>query len=77
MRQTWLDPRPLFGVEAAGVTEALHILEAEHFIYSHRGLVTIRNRTSLEAFAADAYDVPAVSGRSWPDLGHRSLAAVR
>ncbi|UWM80921.1 Crp/Fnr family transcriptional regulator [Rhizobium sp. SRDI969] len=67
----------MLGVRRSSVTEALHILEGEHFIYSHRGLVIVRNRTSLEAFAADAYDVPGVSGRSWPDSGHRSLAAVQ
>ncbi|AHF86327.1 Crp/Fnr family transcriptional regulator [Rhizobium leguminosarum bv. trifolii WSM1689] len=67
----------MLGVRRSSVTEALHILEGEHFIYSHRGLVIVRNRTSLEAFAADAYDAPGVSGRSWPDLGQLSLVAVQ
>jgi DNA-binding transcriptional regulator YhcF (GntR family) len=67
----------MLGVRRSSVTEALHILEGERFIYSHRGLVIIRNRASLEAFAADAYDVPGVSGLRWPDLGQRSLIAVQ
>ncbi|WP_244920134.1 helix-turn-helix domain-containing protein [Rhizobium etli] len=48
----------ILGVRRSGVTDDLHILEGEHLIYSTRGLVIIRNRASLEAFAADAYDLP-------------------
>ncbi|WP_409999497.1 hypothetical protein [Rhizobium leguminosarum] len=54
----------MLGVRRSSVTKALHILEGEHFIYSHRGLVIIRNRASLEAFADDAYDVPGARPRS-------------
>ncbi|MGG7537674.1 MULTISPECIES: Crp/Fnr family transcriptional regulator [unclassified Rhizobium] len=54
----------MLGVRRSSVTDALHILEGEHLIYSTRGLVIIRNRASLEAFAADAYDVPGITGRS-------------
>ncbi|MBB4481372.1 Crp/Fnr family transcriptional regulator [Rhizobium etli] len=67
----------MLGVRRSSVTDALHILEGEHLIYSTRGLVIIRNRASLEAFAADAYNVPGISGRDWPDTGYRSLARCR
>ncbi|WP_246721923.1 Crp/Fnr family transcriptional regulator [Rhizobium sp. BK049] len=56
----------MLGIRRSSVTDALHILEGEHLIYSTRGLVIIRNRASLEAFAADAYDAPGITGRSWP-----------
>lgn len=49
----------MLGVRRSSVTDALHVLEGEHLIYSSRGLIVVRNRPSLEAFAADAYNVPA------------------
>lgn len=52
----------MLGVRRSSVTDALHILEGEHLIYSTRGLVIIRNRASLEAFAADAYNLPGIRG---------------
>ncbi len=48
----------MLGVRRPSVTTALHILEGNKLIYSERGLVTIRDRRELEAFAADAYSVP-------------------
>ncbi|MFS8146389.1 Crp/Fnr family transcriptional regulator [Rhizobium sp. BR 249] len=67
----------MLGVRRSSVTDALHVLEGEHLIYSTRGLVVIRNRTSLEAFAADAYNVPGITGRDWPRTGRHHLAMVR
>jgi CRP-like cAMP-binding protein len=48
----------MLGVRRPSVTTALHILEGNKLIYSERGLVTIRDRRELEAFAADAYGIP-------------------
>ncbi|WP_245294272.1 Crp/Fnr family transcriptional regulator [Rhizobium etli] len=61
----------MLGVRRSGVTDDLHILEGEHLIYSTPGLVIIRNRASLEAFAADAYDLPGITGRGWPVIAPR------
>ncbi|WP_037174106.1 Crp/Fnr family transcriptional regulator [Rhizobium sp. Pop5] len=66
----------MLGVRRSSVTDALHVLEGEHLIYSTRGLVIIRNRTSLEAFAADAYNVPGVTGRNWPQTSRHPLASA-
>ncbi|WP_245362248.1 helix-turn-helix domain-containing protein [Rhizobium sp. NXC14] len=53
----------LLGVRRSSVTDALRILEGKHLIYFTRGLVIIQNRASLEAFAAEAYDLPGTTGR--------------
>ena len=45
----------MLGVRRASVTEALHILEGEGLIRSTRGVVEIRRRAELEAFAGEAY----------------------
>lgn len=45
----------MLAVRRSGVTNALHVLEGEHLIYSDRGLVTVRDRTALEVFAGPAY----------------------
>jgi CRP-like cAMP-binding protein len=45
----------MLGVTRPSVTNALHVLEGEHFIRSMRGVAVIRDRTGLESFAADAY----------------------
>lgn len=63
----------MLGVRRSSVTEALHTLEGERLIYSTRGLVIIRNRAALETFAADAYDVPGISRRDWPEIGCRPV----
>ncbi|MBX4958395.1 Crp/Fnr family transcriptional regulator [Rhizobium lentis] len=63
----------MLGVRRSSVTDALHVLEGQHLIYSTRGVVIIRNRASLEAFAADAYNVPGISGRDWPQTRRRPL----
>jgi CRP-like cAMP-binding protein len=48
----------MLGVRRSSVTDALHILEGKHFIYSQRGRVAIRSRSNLESFASDAYGIP-------------------
>jgi CRP-like cAMP-binding protein len=48
----------MLGVRRSSVTDALHILEGKHLIYSQRGRVVIRSRRDLEYFASDAYGVP-------------------
>ena len=45
----------MLGVRRSSVTNALHVLEGHHLLYSDRGLVTVRDRVALEAFAGDAY----------------------
>ncbi|WP_244425837.1 helix-turn-helix domain-containing protein [Rhizobium etli] len=67
----------MLGVRRSSVIDALHILESEHLIYSTRGLVIIRNRASLEAFAADAYDLPGITGRGSTVIERPSLALRR
>lgn len=47
----------MMNVRRQSVTDSLHVLEGEHFISNTRGLVTIRNRDGLQAFAGDAYGV--------------------
>ncbi|MGZ2487838.1 CRP-like cAMP-binding protein [Rhizobium pisi] len=70
------DMATMLGVRRSSVTEALHILEGEHLIYSTRGLVIVRNRAALEAFAADAYDVAGIARRDRPEIGRRPLASA-
>lgn len=48
----------MLAVRRPSVTTALHVLEGNHFIKSTRGLVTIRDRTSLEEFADGSYGKP-------------------
>ncbi|MDO9416942.1 Crp/Fnr family transcriptional regulator [Pararhizobium sp.] len=48
----------MLAVRRPTVTTALHVLEGNRFIYSERGMIVIRNREALEAFAKDAYGVP-------------------
>jgi hypothetical protein len=48
----------MLGVRRPGVTEALHRLEGEKLIRSHRGVVLVRNRAGLEALADGSYGVP-------------------
>lgn len=48
----------MLAVRRPSVTTALHVLEGNGLIYSHRGEITIRDRQGLEAFAADAYGRP-------------------
>ncbi len=45
----------MLGVRRASVTDALHILEGEGLIRSHRGRVVIRDRDGLRRLAGDAY----------------------
>jgi CRP-like cAMP-binding protein len=45
----------MLAVRRPSVTTALHMLEGKKLIYSERGVVSVRNRAGLEAFARDAY----------------------
>jgi len=45
----------MLSVRLPDVTAALHILEGEHAIQSHRGDVIVLNRPRLEELAAGAY----------------------
>lgn len=65
----------MLAVRRPTVTTALHMLEGNRFIYSERGLITVRDRLGLEQFAKDAYGVPEQEyarllgplRKSWPD----------
>jgi CRP-like cAMP-binding protein len=45
----------MLAVRRPSVTTALHVLEGNRFIASERGYITVRNRSALQEFAADAY----------------------
>lgn len=45
----------MLAVRRPGVTNALHALEGHHLIHSERGMVKVRDREGLEAFAGAAY----------------------
>ncbi|MGX5722346.1 Crp/Fnr family transcriptional regulator [Shinella zoogloeoides] len=45
----------MLAVRRPSVTTALHVLEGKKLIYSERGVVIVRDRVGLEAFAQDAY----------------------
>lgn len=45
----------MLAVRRPSVTTALHVLEGKKLIYSERGVVIVRDRARLEAFARDAY----------------------
>jgi CRP-like cAMP-binding protein len=45
----------MLAVRRPSVTTALHVLEGKKLIYSERGVVIVRDRAGLEAFARDAY----------------------
>jgi CRP-like cAMP-binding protein len=45
----------MLGVRRPSVTGALHVLEGEHLIKADRGLITIRDRQGLVAFAGESY----------------------
>jgi CRP-like cAMP-binding protein len=48
----------MLAVRRPSVTTALHVLEGNGFIRSHRKLITMRNRGAMEEFARDAYGGP-------------------
>jgi DNA-binding transcriptional regulator YhcF (GntR family) len=48
----------MLAVRRPSVTTALHVLEGNGFIRAERGLIMVRNREALEAFAGDAYGKP-------------------
>lgn len=45
----------MLGVRRASMTDTLHVLEGEHLVFSSPGVITIRDRPALEAFAGEAY----------------------
>lgn len=45
----------MLAVRRPSVTTALHVLEGMKLIYSGRGVVSVRDRAGLEAFARDTY----------------------
>lgn len=47
----------MLGVRRAAVTVALHHLESDHFIRASRGVIVIRDREALRAFANGIYGV--------------------
>lgn len=47
----------MLAVRRPSVTTALHVLEGNKLIYSHRANIIVRDREGLEAFASDAYGV--------------------
>ena len=53
----------MLGVRRAGVTTGLHVLEGAQAIRATRGLVQVRDRAKLEAFAGDAYGLPEAEYR--------------
>lgn len=53
----------MLGVRRPSVTDALHVLEGNHLIKAERGLVTIRNRSALEALAGESYGIPEAEYR--------------
>lgn len=48
----------MLGVRRASVTDALHVLEGEGAIRSHRSLIVVRDRPRLEAIAGPSYGFP-------------------
>ncbi|MFN7024422.1 MAG: Crp/Fnr family transcriptional regulator [Pseudorhizobium sp.] len=48
----------MLAVRRPSVTTALHVLEGNRFVRSERGLITIRDRKSMEEFAGEAYGKP-------------------
>ena len=53
----------MLSVRRPSVTTSLHVLEGNGFIRAERGVITIRNRKSLEEFAHDAYGRPEAEYR--------------
>jgi CRP-like cAMP-binding protein len=53
----------MLGVRRAGVTEAIHALEAQKLIQSARSQIVVLNRKGIERKAGDAYGVPEAEYR--------------
>jgi CRP-like cAMP-binding protein len=53
----------MLGVRRAGVTEALHALEAQNLIQPARGEIVVLNRKGIERKAGDSYGVPEAEYR--------------
>ena len=72
----------MLAVRRPSVTTALHVLEGNKLIVSTRGMLEIRDREALEAFAGDAYGIPEreyerLIGPMAPGQRTRSIASVR
>jgi CRP-like cAMP-binding protein len=48
----------MLGVRRAGVTTAMHILQATGLIVAKRGVITVLDRERLEELADNAYGLP-------------------
>ncbi|MDB5650531.1 MAG: putative transcriptional regulator, Crp/Fnr family [Hyphomicrobiales bacterium] len=48
----------MLSVRRAGVTSALHMLEGLHAVKVTRGIVTLRDRSTLETLSAGSYGIP-------------------
>jgi Mn-dependent DtxR family transcriptional regulator len=53
----------MLGVRRAGVTEAVHALEAQKLIRSARSQIVVLNRKGIERKAGDAYGAPEAEFR--------------
>ena len=53
----------MLAVRRAGVTEALHVLEKQSLIETHRAEITILNRKGIEKIAGSFYGVPEAEYR--------------
>jgi hypothetical protein len=53
----------MLAVRRAGVTEAIHVLEKQSLIESHRAEITILNRKGIEKIAGNFYGVPEAEYR--------------
>ena len=53
----------MLGVRRPSVTNAMHVLEGTGLLRADRGIITIRNRSALQAYAADAYGGPEAAYR--------------
>lgn len=47
----------MLAIRRPSVTTSLHVLEGNHFIRSERGVIIVRDREALKAFAS-AYGTP-------------------
>ena len=53
----------MLSIRRPSVTTAIHVLAGNGFIAADRGVITIRDRAALEAFAGDAYGQPEAEYR--------------
>jgi CRP-like cAMP-binding protein len=53
----------MLGVRRAGVTDALHALQAQGLIKGVRGGITMKDRKGMERYAGEAYGIPEAEYR--------------